>query len=262
MQKSILLVSWLAASVLACPCSSSAASVFADTVVSYNPGLGAAPRYDLLAAAVGEPSHVNPFGEDTDPFNPPYGTNQILSVGAGGWLVLGFRTPILNHPHNLYGLDFTIFGNTGFIITNDFDLTTFDWIGEPATDGSLFGQSTGQTHVSVSRDGVNFYELDPVLTPPLDNFPPTDGGGNFQQPLTPGLVAADFAGATLADIRTLYAGSAGGASVDISWARDATGCSVFLPEIRYVRIDVVAGRAEIDGIAVVSRDPGPQTVRP
>ena len=56
---------------------------------------------------------------------------------------LQFQTPILNHPNNLYGYDFTIFGNSGFIITNDFDLTTFNWIGIPATDGSLFAENEG-----------------------------------------------------------------------------------------------------------------------
>src|SRR6266853_2411131 len=101
---------------------------FADAVVSYDPGSGFAPRFTDPAAALGEPSRVNPYGEPTDPFDPPYGTNQIVSIGAGGHLVVQFHTPILNHPNNLYGLDFIIFGNAGFIITNDFDVTTFNWI--------------------------------------------------------------------------------------------------------------------------------------
>src|SRR6266478_6470002 len=107
----------------------SQATPFADTVVSYDPGVGFAPRFTGPAAALGEPSQVNPFGETTDPFDPPYGTNQIVSIGAGGHLVVQFHTPIVNHPHNPYGLDFTIFGNAGFIITNDFDVTTGNWVG-------------------------------------------------------------------------------------------------------------------------------------
>src|SRR5436309_5922009 len=137
----------------------SQATPFADFVVSYDPGIGFAPRFTNPAAALGEPSRINPHRENTDPFDPPYGTNQIVSIGAGGHLVVQFHTPILNHPNNLYGLDFMLFGNSGFIITNDFDLNTFNWIGIPATDGSLFGESTGETRISVSRDGVNFYEL-------------------------------------------------------------------------------------------------------
>src|SRR5712692_3132957 len=135
----------------------SPASPFADEIISYDPGVGFAPGYTNPDAALGEPSRVNPYGEPTDPFDPPYGTNQIVSIGAGGHLVVQFHTPILNHPHNLHGLDFTIFGNAGFIITNDFDLTTYNWIGIPATDGSLFGSSTGQSRISVSRDGITFY---------------------------------------------------------------------------------------------------------
>lgn len=230
-----------------------AATSFADGIISYNPGAGAAPRFTEPAVALGEPSQINPFGEPTDPFNPPYGTNQIVSIGAGGWLVVGFHTPLLNHPHNLYGLDFTIFGNTGFIITNEFDLTTFDWVGVPATDGSLFGQGSSQTRVAVSRDGVNYFQLDPAQAPPVDNFSPTDGTGDFHIPLDPQLTPAAFAGAGLADIRTLYAGSAGGASFDLEWAIDAAGRPVFLPEIRFIRIDVLSGRIEIDGIAAVTR---------
>lgn len=232
-----------------------AASSFADRVVSYNPGVGYVANFTHPEAALGEPTHENPYGEATDPFNPPYGTNQIVSIGAGGWLVLHFHTPVLNHPHNLEGLDFTIFGNTGFIITNDFDLSTFDWVGTPATDGSLFGESTGDTRVSVSRDGRVYYELDPALAPRLDDFPPTDGAGDPHLPVAAGLQATDFAGATLEGIRALYHGSAGGASLDISWARDDSGRPVFLPEINFIRIDVLAGRAEIDAISVVDRNP-------
>ena len=249
------LVSTLIAGAVALQSIVQAASPFATSIVDYNPGAGAAPGFSFPQAALGEPSRLNPFGEGTDPFNPPYGTNQIVSIGAGGWLIVRFHTPLLNHPHNLYGFDFTIFGNTGFVITNEFDFTTFDWIGVPATDGSLFAQSTGQTRVAVSRDGVNYYPLDPLLAPALDSFAPTDGEGDFHIPLDPGLVVADFSGATLADMRTLYLGSAGGASLDISWARDAAGLPVFLPEINFVRIDVLDGKAEIDGIAAVARQP-------
>ena len=235
---------------------SHAASFFADEVISYEPGVGFAPRFTQADAVLGEPSRLNPFADPTDPFNPPYGTNQVVSVGAGGSIVVQFHTPILNHPNSTYGVDFTVFGNTGFIITNDFDFTTFDWIGTPATDGSLFGQNGGETRVSVSRDGVNFYVLNPALAPTADNFPPTDGAGDFQLPVIPGLAAADFAGATLDDIRTLYNGSGGGASYDISWALDAAGNPVFLPEINFVRIDVISGKAEIDGFAAVGRTSG------
>ncbi len=233
-------------------------SSFADSVVSYNPGTGVAPRFTNPAAVLGEPSRTNPFGEATDPFDPPYGTNQILSIGAGGHVVVRFHTPILNHPHNLYGLDFTIFGNAGFIITNDFDLNTFTWIGTPATDGSLFGTSTGESRVSVSSNGREFYQLNPRLAPAVDSFPPTDGAGDFHLPLVPGLSQADFAGATLEDIRTLYQHSGGGAGYDISWAQDARGRRVFLHEIRYIRIDVLSGHAEIDGFAAVMRAPHSQ----
>jgi len=231
------------------------AGPFADAVVSYEPGTGFAPRFIHPEAALGEASRVNPFGEAVEPFNPPYGTNQIVSIGAGGHLVLRFHRPVLNHPNHPHGLDFTIFGGTGFIVTNEFDLSTFDWIGTPSTDSSLFAQTTGETRVSVSRDGVNFYTLNPALAPNVDSFPPTDSAGDFRIPLAPELAAEDFAGATLDDIRTLYDGSGGGASYDISWAVNARGRSVWLPVIRFIRIDVLGGRAEVDAVAVVAPQP-------
>jgi hypothetical protein len=234
---------------------SQAAAFYAARIVGYDPGIGHAPNFTHPEAALGEPSRVNPFGEATDPFNPPYGTNQIVSIGAGGSLTVRFHRPILNHPRNLGRLDFAIFGNSGFIITNEFDLSTFTWIGTPATDGSLFGQNTGDVRVSVSHDGKRFYTLDSELAPSVDSFPPTDGAGHFGLPLDPRLAAEDFAGATLDGIRSLYNGSGGGASYDISWARDDKGRRVFLPFIRFIRVEVLSGKVEIDGFATVERVP-------
>jgi hypothetical protein len=222
-------------------------------VVSYDPGIGFVVRFTDPSAAVGEPSRVNPFGDATDPFDPPYGTNQIVSIGVGGSLVVEFKTPILNHPNNVYGLDFTIFGNTGFVITNDFDFATFQWIGTPATDGSLFAQNDGATRVSVSRDGVNYFTLNPAFAGTVDNLFPSDGAGDFHIPVALSVTQEDFAGLTLDGIRAVYNGSAGGTSFDISSAQDAAGNTVFLPEINFVRVDVVSGKSEIDGFAAVAR---------
>ena len=232
-----------------------ATSNYAARVISYNPGVGFADGYTNTAAVLGEPSRVNPFSEATDPFNPPYGKDQVLSIGEGGSITIQFDRPIFNTPRKPGRLDFIIYGNSGFIITNDFDPVTFQWIGTPATDGSLFGANPGATRISVSKDGLNFLVLDTNRAPGVDGLFPTDGSGTSDIPVNPALTAQDFAGATLDDIRALYHGSAGGASYDINWARTRNGRALFLPWIRYVKIEVLSGKAEIDGFSAVARMP-------
>ena len=225
---------------------------YASSVVSYAAGAGVSPAYTNPAAALGEPSRVTPgmYGGPVDPFDPAYLSGQLVSIGAGGSLTVKFSTPVLNHPKNRFGIDFIIFGNAGFIITNEFD-SNFNWIGTPATDGSMLGNNRGSTRVSVSRDGEVFYQLDPAQAPTVDGLFPTDGTGDFHTPVDPTLTQADFAGTTLDGIRALYLGSAGGAGYDISWAQDAAGNPVWLPEVNYVRIEVLSGKSDVDGIAAV-----------
>lgn len=230
---------------------------YADSVVSYNPGTGYVQQFTNSAVVLGKPSTVNPYGEPVDVFDPPYGNNQIVSIGAGGSLTVEFKTPVLNHPHNRFGIDFMIYGNSGFIITNDFDFNTFTWVGIPATDGSLFGNNDGETRVSVSLDGTHFYVLNPALAPKVDGLYPTDGAGDFHTPVDPTLNAADFAGLTQGGIQAFYYGSAGGGGYDISWAQDANGNPVKLEAIRFIRIEVLSGHSEVGGFSAVFVPRGP-----
>ena len=55
---------------------SRAADGFADSVVSYDPGTGYVAGFTNVSAVLGEPSTINPYGEATDVFDPPYGTDQ------------------------------------------------------------------------------------------------------------------------------------------------------------------------------------------
>jgi len=231
--------------------STACADTFADAVIDYTPGAGFAAGFTNPAVVLGEPSTVNPYGENVDVFDPPYGTDQIVSIGTGGSLTVRFKQPILNHPRNPFGIDFMIYGNSGFIITNDFDFETFTWIGTPATDGSLFAQNDGETRVSVSQDGKKFFVLDPTITSTVDSLYPTDGSGDFHTPVDPTLTQDDFSGLTQDGLQALYNGSAGGTGYDISWARDDKGKLVWLPAIRYVRIEVLSGKSEVDGFSAV-----------
>ena len=225
---------------------------FADSVVAYTSGTGFQPGYNTPASALGEPSRVTPgtFGGPVDPFNSAYLSSQLVSLGAGGSLTVQFNSPILNLPANPFGLDFNIFGNAGFVVTNAMD-ENWNYIGTPRTDGSLYGADATSTRVSVSADGINFFTLNPAVTPLVDGFFPTDGSGNFGLPVNPTLSGNSFAGKDLAGIRSLYNGSGGGRGFDISWAQDGFGNSVLLGSISFVRVEVLGGNAEIDGFAVV-----------
>src|SRR5437016_12325309 len=90
---------------------------YADSVVSYAAGSGVNPTFTDPTRALGAPTTFIGY-QNADPFNPPYQNIHLVSVGAGGSLTVQFSTPILNRPIHAYGLDFIIFGNSGFVISN------------------------------------------------------------------------------------------------------------------------------------------------
>ena len=222
---------------------------YASSVVSYNAGTGGVAGFNQPLSALGEPSRVtnHQFGGPVDPFNPPFLAEQIVSIGTGGSLTLQMAAPVRNEVTNPFGLDFIVYGNAGFSL--DFTAGT--------TDGTLFGADATSTRVSVSADNVTYFTLDTSLAPIFDSYFPTDGAGTFGVPVNPALAnAAAFNGDTLSGIRAKYAGSAGGTGFDLAWARDGSGLPVALDSISYVRLEVLAGKAEIDGLSAV---PEPST---
>jgi len=211
---------------------------FASGIVAYTQGSGANPNYTNATAALGAPTTFIGY-QDADPFNAPYLPGNIVGLGAGGSLTLQFNTPIQNSAANPFGLDFILFGHAGFNITNG------NYSGGGITDGTFYQGGAGTVQVSVSADGLSFYMLNPLLAPAVDGLFPTDASGNPFLPVNPSLTAADFAGKGLAGIRALYAGSAGGAGFDLSWA----GAS--LSSVSFLRLEVLSGVAFVDAVSVV-----------
>ncbi|HKQ37262.1 MAG TPA: hypothetical protein VJ063_04225 [Verrucomicrobiae bacterium] len=217
---------------------------FADSVISYDPGVGYAKTfsgagYTNATAALGQPNRNTSFGP-VQPFNPPFDVSEIVSMGTNGTITLRMAAPIINGN----GADFVVYGNAGFI---DVDYPN----GRTDSAASTFGENPGTTRVWVSANNTVFYLLNPALAPVVDRLFPTDGAGQFGVPLDPAFTRTNFYNVSLQQIRQLYAGSAGGTAYDVAWAQDNAGNPVFLPVVRFVRIEVLSGRAELDGIAAV-----------
>ncbi len=229
---------------------------YADIVVAYDPGTGAAAGYIDPLSALGSPERMT--GEGVFPgvvsvFNSPWLTTEIVSIGAGGSLTLQFNTPISNDPLNPYGIDLIIFSNSFF--TDDF--FPAGQCGAPC----LVSEEGGI--IEVSPDGINWATATGVFA---DGLYPTQGytdatpyqgtpGAvltNFTRPIDPRLTAADFDGIDHTGILDLYYGSGGGVGVDIG----ALGLSA----ISFVRISNPVGAMntpEIDAVAdVAPRVPG------
>jgi hypothetical protein len=255
-----LLGSFAPKAILAVSAVLSVQAQYPASVVDYRSGTGFSAGYTNATSAIGMPSRITSgeYGGPVDPLSPPYTKDQLVSIGTGGSLTLRWDSPIKDAPGNPYGLDFTVFGSTGFLVTNEFDA---NWkpIGNPATDGSLFNPNLGTQRISVSSDGKTWYVVDAARSAKVDHYYPTDGSGDFGIPMSTSLQPAEFSGKTLDQIRELYRGSAGGTSFDLAWALDAQGNPAGLTEATYLRIEVLSGKADIDGLSTVSTVPEPHT---
>lgn len=227
-----------------------AISDYATEVVSYQAGSNAAGGYTDPSVALGEPSRQTagwPSGNtDVTMFNAPWQTDQIVSIGAGGHLIVKFDHPVVDNPSDVnWGIDLLIFGNACFTDSN-------------YPNGVAGGIYAEPGKIAVSQDGTNWYEIPDVTADnlfPTQGFTDTSGPyaadgttlSDFIKPVDPGI---DWNGKTYAELLALYGGSGGGTGVDIS----STG----LEWIQYVKVYQDAGDShstEIDAFADVIPEP-------
>ena len=222
---------------------------WADAVVTYDPGAGAADGYTNAVVVVGAPTTMTSFGPVTM-FNAPWETQNILSIGDGGNLTIRFDEPVVDDPRNPFGIDLLIFGNTGFFAEGP----TYD--SQHTNPAGLFGADGGR--VEVSADGAVFIEVVGAIADGLFPAQPwldaaATAPADLTRPVDPSLTVAAFDGLTIEAALALYGGSGGGAGVDIT----PTGLS----SISYVRITHSgAGNVEIDAFADVTAIPEPGTL--
>lgn len=234
------------------------ANPFASSVLSYNAGINATPGYIDASTALGSAERFTGegiFPGGVTPFNPAWGTDELVSIGSGGHLTLGFDATITNDASHAFGIDLIVFSNSGFVDTSWSDADpTNDGTGVVGSNPFIFGAG-GDATIQVSNDGTNWFTA--AITT-LDLFPtlgysdfatPTPGSvgsieTDFTQAMDPTLGLADFSDLTFAQMIDLYNGSGGGIGIDIS----STGLS----SASYVRFLNDSGSAfEIDAVAVV-----------
>jgi hypothetical protein len=240
----------IASTTVAIAASAALASPFASSVIDYYAGTNSNPSFNNASVALGSAERFTGegvFPSGITPFNPAFGTDEIVSIGSGGFLTLGFDTAITNSASHAFGVDFIVFANAGFIDTSFPN-------GSVGAAPALFGVG-GEATIDVSADGVIWHTA--AMTT-LDLFP-TLGYQDYTDPFatTPGLIETDFtkamdpslglgdlAGLDYAQLLDLYDGSGGGIGIDI----DATGLS----SVNFVRFTNASNEAfEIDAVAVV-----------
>jgi hypothetical protein len=234
------------------------ADIFATNILSYDAGSNAAAGYTNANTAIGSAERFTGegvFPGGVTPFNPAFGTDELVSIGSGGHLSLGFDRQIINDASHAYGIDFIVFSNAGFVDTSYSDA-------DPNNDGSgllgsnpfIFGTG-GEATIQVSQNGTDWFTAS-ITT--LDLFPtlgysdyttttPSDLGAiesDFTRALDPATALVDLANMSFAQLVAFYDGSGGGIGIDIA----STG----LDSASYVRFLNNSGEAfEIDAVAVV-----------
>lgn len=246
----LLVVVWSGAVAVDC---ARASQPWATSVVSFNAGSGGQSGYDLPESALGSPTRISGVGTGWDapvtPFAAPYLPEEVVSIGQGGWLTVQFDHPVVNDPANPYGIDLLVFGNSFFV--------------DPTYTGTAAGIAAEGGVIEVSADGVTWKTVTGVGA---DGLFPMLAYSDLTDPYatTPGEIESDFTrpvdpsfnpiGKGFSEIVAGYAGSGGGAGVDIG--------VLGLSEISFVRVSNPAGSGtspEIDAFADVAPIPGPTT---
>jgi hypothetical protein len=247
-----------AGAVAALACGALAGNPFAAEVVGYDAGVGAAPGFTDASTALGSATRFTGealgFPSVVSPFSPPFGVDEIVSIGFGGSLTLRFDMPIVDAAANPFGVDFIVFGNAGFIDTNFPN-------GSVGSNPSMFGVGAA-VFVEASMDGSTWFD---VQTRQLDLMPtlgyldsgpfdsvPGSVETNFRVATDPTVGLSDLAGLSYTELVDLYGRSGGGIGFDLS--------SSGLSEASYIRLSHAGLSGETFEIDAVSIVPAPATL--
>jgi hypothetical protein len=203
--------------------SSLAHAQYGATVISYDAGATPASGFTTASAAVGEPERFTGEGASpgvVSPFNPPFGTNEIVSVGEDGHIVLRLSHYAIPQPT---GPEIGVFENVGLVDVNYPN-------GQAGSPAGTFGPLDSAT-VDVSEDGMEWVSLgDKTFNVPTNGYTDltnpyssTPGGvpSDFQKPFLGSLSSFDgllYSDAGGPDLLETLAGSGGGTWLDISAA--------------------------------------------
>jgi hypothetical protein len=244
-----------------------AATPWADQVVSYTPGTGIGndfvtnTPYTDASTTLGEPTRFtspDSFGGAVTPLQSSYRSNEIVSIGVGGSLVVKFDEPVANDALNPYGIDLLVFGNAFFVgsfFNPDFSFNPAGTAADVAAEGGIVAVSAdGQTYFDVSTVADGLFPTNAYVDV-TDPFATAAGSvpSNFTLPVDP---AFNPNGKTYTQILAGYGASGGGLGIDIG----PTGLS----SISYVRISNPAGASlipEIDAFADVAAVPEPAALQ-
>ena len=199
------------------------ASPYASSVISFSQGIAADPGYNNPYVVLGAPPVADSSNWPVSITSAPWETTDVVSLGNGGSITIGFDHQVLNNPSDVeYGVDLLVFGNSFFAT---------DWAG----DGRIVGTYFEPAKIEVSQDGINFYEIANTYADAL--YPYTASAGDFIHATPEGI---EYMNRQPADVEADYLGGCGGAQVDIS---NAIGAS--LDWIMYVRVTDITGDSGI-----------------
>lgn len=211
------------------------ATPFATQALDYSPGVGAEPGYTGDSTVVlGSPERytgeLTAFPGDVTMFSSPFGTDEVLSVGAGGWITVGFDAPIVNDPSHPYGVDLIVFGNTFFNL--DFGDPNFPITGISPEPGIVEVSTDGFDWRPLSCAADGLFPTQGYLDSGEFGFPAGSVPTDFLKPIDPTLTIGDFVGLTYSQALALYDGSGGGTPCDIaeSGLASASFARVRVPE--------------------------------
>ncbi|MCG3123120.1 MAG: hypothetical protein GIKADHBN_01529 [Phycisphaerales bacterium] len=196
---------------------------FAASVASYEAGAGAVAGFTDPGVAVGSPTRVSGFDLRVTPFNPPFQSSEVVSIGKGGHLTLEFESLVTDDPGNPFGIDMIVFSNAFFYAEDFSAVAEHVWkpggLVEVSLDGDDWRAVTGAVADGVFptlgfRDTTDPFGSDGGLVPT-----------NFRVPVDP---AFSPWGKTFDELRAGYGVSGGGTGIDLA----GTGLSA----VRYVRI--------------------------
>jgi hypothetical protein len=187
---------------------------------------------------------------------PPYWTDVnsnavITEISSNGEVTVYMGRPICDDPHNPYGVDFIVYGNSFYSVSGTHGFVSDATDLNAAKLGSGFGGHP--TVVSVSQDGVNWftYSNTPALFPDEayrwddTNDSWTAEVMNPTKPVNPFVPTNNFSGQSVASGLDQFIGASGGTGYNLK----ASG----LPWIQYVRIQPNTNTyTVIDAIAAVN----------